>query len=143
MILDAVTGPPVPDTSAAVEESRRRHDAELATAQRLVAQARAGAPPLLQVPPATPARPPDPGEFRIEIDWRGETAFCVEHERRVRLACYYWGGPAGSVAHEDGVWEYTDGRREALTPDERALVLRRVIEHARVREDIALRIEAE
>ena len=67
----------------------------------------------------------------------------MEHDRRVRLCCSYWRGPAGSVSHADGVWEYADGRREALTLDERARVLHRVIEHARTREDIALRIERE
>src|SRR5689334_20400824 len=56
---------------------------------------------------ATPPRPP--GSHRVEFDWRGETAYYVEHGRRVTLACMYWGGPKGSVAHIHGVWEYDDG----------------------------------
>jgi hypothetical protein len=138
--LNPLSGPPVPDNAAAVEEGRRRHEADLATAQRLVAQARAGAPPGIAPRPAEPLPPPAPGQFRIEIDWRGETAEVVEHDRCVRLECSYWGGPAGSVSHAGGIWEYTDGRREPLTTDERALVLRRVIDHALARDGIALRI---
>jgi len=141
LILAPLTGPPIPDMAPAIEESRRRHEVELATAQRLVAQARAGAGPIAPPRPGEPTSPPAPGQFRIEIDWRGETAHVVEHDRRVRLECFYWGGPAGGVSHIDGVWEYADGRREPLTPDERAVVLRRVVDHARTREDIALRID--
>jgi hypothetical protein len=62
----------------------------------------------------------------------------VEHDRRVWLECIYWGGPRGSVSHIHGVWEYDDGRREPLTPEERALALRRVIERAQTSEGIAL-----
>ena len=138
--LNPLPGPPIPDNPAAIEEGRRRHEAELATAQRLVAQARAGGPPSIAPRPTEPLPPPVPGQFRVEIDWRGEIADVVEHDRRVRLDCSYWGGPAGSVAHAGGVWEYTDGRREPLTADERALALRRVIDHARARDGIALRI---
>jgi hypothetical protein len=137
--LHPLPGPPAPDTAAAVEEGRRRHEAELAASQRLVAQARAGAPPSIAPPPAEPLPPPAAGQFRVEIDWRGETAHVVEHDRRVRLDCSYWGGPAGSVAHADGMWEYADGRREPLGADDRALALRRVIDHARARDGIALR----
>ena len=83
---------------------------------------------------------PTPGDSHVEFDWRGETAFYVEHDRRVRLECIYWGGPAGSVSHIDGVWEYDDGRRELLTSDERARALQRVIEQAKKRENITLEI---
>ena len=137
--LYPLPGPPAPDTAAAVEEGRRRHEAELAASQRLVAQARAGAPPSIAPRPAESVPPPAAGQFRVEIDWRGETAHVVEHDRRVRLDCSYWGGPAGSVAHAEGMWEYADGRREPLGADERALALRRVIDHARARDGIALR----
>ena len=139
--LHPLSGPPIPDNAAAVEESRRRHEPELTASQRLVAQARAGSPPAAAAPrPAEPLlEPPARGEFRVEIDWRGETAHVVEHDRRVRLDCAYWGGRAGRVSHVDGVWEYADGRREPLTEDECALALRRVIDHARARDGIALR----
>lgn len=140
--LHPLPGPPIPDNAAAVEESRRRHEAELAASQRLVAQARAGSPPTAGPPPAEPLPPPAPGQFRVEIDWRGETAHVVEHDRRVRLDCAYWGGLAGRVSHIDGVWEYADGRREPLTADESALALRRVIDHARARDGITLRVGA-
>ena len=127
--------------TARLEESRRRHEAELAAAERLVAQARAGAPVPSASRPAAPLPPPEPGHFRIEIDWRGETADCVEHDRRVRLECLYWGGRAGRVWLRDALWEYGDGRREPLLPDERALALRRVVEHAREFHHIALRAD--
>ena len=88
---------------------------------------------------ATPPRPP--GSHRVEFDWRGETAYYVEHGRRVTLACMYWGGPKGSVAHIHGVWEYDDGRRERLTAGEREAVLRAIIEAAKTRENITLATE--
>lgn len=138
-----VTGPPIPDMAGRVEESLRRHEAELAKAERLVAQARAGSAPEIVQRPVEPASPPAPGDYRIEFDWRGETAFCVEHDRRVRLACCYWGGPKGNVSHIDSMWDYADGRREDLTTDERALVLQRVIDEARKRESIRLEVEGD
>jgi hypothetical protein len=129
--------------TARIEESLRRHEAELAKAQRLVEQARTGSPPETPTPVTEPAPPPAPGAHRIEIDWRGETAYYVEHDRRVRVACMYWGGPKGGVSHIDAMWDYTDGRRERLTPDERAAVLRRIVEYARTHDDITLAIEGE
>jgi hypothetical protein len=53
----------------------------------------------------------------------------------------YWGGPKGSVSHIHGVWEYDDGRREHLTPEERAAILQIVIDTAKAREGITLAIE--
>jgi hypothetical protein len=125
--------------SRLVEEGRRRHEEELANAQRLVEQARSGSIDLPQE--TTPPLPlPLPGEYRLEMDWRGETAIYVEHDRRVRMECFYWGGPKGTVSHTHGMWDYTDGRSEPLTPAERAMTLARVIEHARRHEDITLEI---
>jgi hypothetical protein len=142
-VLSPVTGPPVPDMTAQVEESRRRHEAELAKAERLVAQARSGAPPEFAERKTEPSPPPAPGDHRIEFDWRGETAYYVEHDRRVTLSCIYWGGPTGTVSHIHGVWEYADGRREHLTGPERATVLRRVIDAAKKRENIRLQLEGD
>ncbi len=141
LIISPLPGPPAPDVTAQVEEGRRRHEAELAAAERLVAQARAGAPVPSAARPAVPPASPAPGHFRIVIDWRGETADCLEHDRRVRLECFYWGGRAGRVSLRDATWEHDDGRRAPLTPDERALVLRRVVEHAREFHHIALRTD--
>jgi hypothetical protein len=143
VVLQSVTGPPVPDMKAQVEESRRRHEADLAKAERLVAQARSGAPPEFQEPKSEPTPPPAPGEYRIEFDWRGETAYYVEHDRRVRLSCIYWGGPTGRLSHIHGAWEYPDGRREHLTGTERATVLRRVIDAAKKRENIRLELDGD
>ncbi len=136
-----VTGPPVPDMTRQVEDSLRRHEAELAKAERLVTQARSGARPEVAPRDTAAPAPPAPGDFRIEFDWRGESAYCVEHDRRVWLSCSYWGGPSGTVSHVHGVWEYADGRREPLTTDERAAVLQRVVDAARKRDDISLEIE--
>lgn len=141
LVLMPITGPPIPDMTGKIEESLRRHEAELAKAQQLVAQARAGAPPTTPERMAEPSRPLAPGDSRVEIDCRGESAYYVEHDRRVRIECIYWGGPKGSVSHIHGVWEYADGRREHLTAEERASVLQRVIEHARQRDGIKLEIE--
>ena len=79
--------------------------------------------------------------YRLAFDWRGETAYYIEYDRRVTLACMYWGGPAGRVFHIDGVWEYGDARRERLTSTERAIVLDRVIQHAKEHHGITLEIE--
>jgi hypothetical protein len=136
-----LTGPPIPDMTARIAESLKRHEAELAAAEKLVAQARSGSVPTLPERTVEPLPPPAPGEYRIEIDWRGESAYFVEHDRRVWLECIYWGGPHGSVSHIHGVWEYADGRRERLTAEERAHVLQRVIEYARTHHDIKLEIE--
>jgi hypothetical protein len=83
----------------------------------------------------------DSPDFRVEFDWRGETACYVEGDRRVMLSCIYWGGPTGSVSHLWGVWEHPDGRRETLTADERASVLARVSERSRKLHGIELEIE--
>ena len=143
VVLQPLSGPPVPDMTAQVEESRTRHEAELAKAERLVAQARSGAAPEFPERKVEPTPPPPPGDHRIEFDWRGETAYYIEHDRRVTLSCMYWGGPTGSLSHIHGVWEYTDGRREHLTGPERATVLRRVIDAAKKRENIRLELEGD
>jgi hypothetical protein len=82
-------------------------------------------------------------EYRVEIDWRGETAYYIEGDRRVWLACMYWGGPHGSVSHIHGVWESADGRREPLTAGERAKVLQRVADYARKHHHIEIRVSEE
>lgn len=86
-----------------------------------------------------PSTEPGARDYRVEFDWRGETAYYIEGDRRVWLACMYWGGPQGSVSHIHGVWESPDGRREPLTAGERANVLRRVIECAMRHHHITLK----
>jgi len=81
------------------------------------------------------------GSYRVEVDWRGETAYYIEEGRRVWVTCLYWGGPAGRVAHIHAVWEYDDGRREPLTVDEREEILRRVIDYVRIHHHIPLEVE--
>ena len=83
------------------------------------------------------------GEFRVEFEWRGETATYFERDRSVMLSCIYWGGPKGSVAHMFGAWEYADGRREPMTSGERLEVLRRVAERSASNHGIRLEIEGE
>ena len=53
----------------------------------------------------------------------------------------YYGGPAGTVFHIDGVCEYADDQRERLTNSERARVLERVIKNAKELRDIELEIQ--
>jgi hypothetical protein len=141
LVLHPITGPPTPDMTDRIAESLRRHEAELATAQRLVEQARAGSAPESPARAEESSTPPAPGRHRIEFDWRGETAYYHEHDRRVTLTCVYWGGPKGSVSHIHGVWEYADGRRVRLTIDERANVLHAIVAAAKEREDITLAID--
>jgi len=86
---------------------------------------------------------PNAGAYRVAFDWRGETAYYIEQSRRVALASFYWGGPNGTVSHIDGMWDYEDGRRESLTPDERRTVLDRVIDAAWKGEEITLKVEGE
>jgi hypothetical protein len=45
IVLQAITGPPLIDMTAPIEESLRRREAELAKAQQLTDQARRGTPP--------------------------------------------------------------------------------------------------
>ena len=45
------------------------------------------------------------------------------------------------MSHIHGVWEYPDGRREQLTTEERARVLRRVIEYVKRHHDIDMEVE--
>ena len=141
LVLQPLGGPAAPDMSALVEEGRRRHEEELAKAKRLVEQARSGAAPDFPERVTEPLPPPEAGTHRVEFDWRGETAYYVEHDRRVTLSCSYWGGPKGNVSHIHGVWEFSDGRRERLTPGERSAVLRAVADHAKARENITLAID--
>lgn len=143
IVLTPITGPSMPDMDALRSESLRRHEEELARAERLVAQARAGTGPS----PAEHrenARPePGAGEYLVDFDWRGETASYVEQNRRVTLSCAYWGGPKGSVSHMYGVWEHAHDRREPLTAAERKTVLARVIDRAAQFHGITLAISGE
>ena len=83
------------------------------------------------------------GDYRVQFDWRGETAFYVEGDRRVTLFSAYWGGAKGSVSHLFGVWEYPDEHRVPLTTEERATVLTRVADLAAKSHGITLEITGE
>ena len=48
----------------------------------------------------------------MELDWRGESAYYIEGDRRVWVFASYWGGPNGHLSHIHATWEYSDGRRE-------------------------------
>ena len=87
--------------------------------------------------------PAEEGEYRVQFDWRGETAFYVERDRRVTLFSAHWGGAKGSVSHLFGVWEYQDEHREPLSAEERATVLARVVERAATSHGITLEITGE
>jgi len=107
----------VPDYNRIAEQSRLRAEAEVkAVADKLAAGK--------ELPPS-PEKPAQDG-FKVEFDWRGESAYCIEPDRRLWLFAAYWGG-TGSLEHIHATWEYQDGRRIALTPDERRETLRRVL----------------
>jgi hypothetical protein len=130
--LQPLGGPTAPDMDALREEGKKRHEAELRAAEKLVGEARRGSwspatPPAPEPPPARPA----PGESMVIFDWRGETAEFLESDRSVSLFCAYWGGPTGNVSHDRGMWTYTDGRFERLTSVEREAVLSRVVDVAK------------
>ena len=143
IVFSSVSGPTAPDMEQARADGIRRHEQELADAERLTAQARAGS-----APPPSPAGNDRPrqvghGEHFVEFDWRGETATYFEHDRAVAMSCTYWGGPKGSVAHTFAAWEYRDGHREPMSNDERAEVLSRVVERAFRVHGITLEVSGE
>ena len=76
--------------------------------------------------------------YTVEFDWRGESAYYIEADRRLWLFAAYWGG-TGSLEHIHAVWEYQDGRRVALTPEERVETLRRVLAAIKATEGFPLR----
>lgn len=78
-------------------------------------------------------------DFTVELDWRGESAYYIEGDRRVWVFASYWGGPTGHLEHIHAMWEYTDGRREPLTTEERTEVLRRLMDYIKRREGFAMR----
>ena len=84
-----------------------------------------------------------PGDYIVTFDWRGETAMYLERDRSATLTSIYWGGSTGSVSHQYGVWEYPDGRRTAMTAEERKMVLERVAERARSGHGIVLEVSGE
>ena len=129
IVFSSVTGPTAPDMDQARAEGIKRHEKELADAERLTTQARSGTAPL---PPASKSEPRqvERGEYFVEFDWRGETATYFEHDRSVVMSCTFWGGPKGNVAHMFASWEYRDGHRAPMSIDERKDVLRRVVERA-------------
>lgn len=83
------------------------------------------------------ARPAEE-RYTVELDWRGESAYYVEPDRRLWLFAAYWGG-TGSLEHIHAAWEYGDGRRVALTPEERRETLTRVLAWIRRTEPFPMR----
>ncbi len=130
MILDPLPQPPpVPDGNKIAKESEARSNAEIQAANEKVAGKRA--------PPIVPTHQPTDG-YTVELDWRGESAYYIETDRKLWLFCAYW-GHIGSVEHINAVWEYIDGRRLPLTQEERLETLRRVLEYIKTRESFRMR----
>ena len=86
-------------------------------------------------------KPETQREFTVELDWRGESAYYIEGDRRVWVFASYWGGPNGHLSHIHATWEYSDGRREPLTTVERTEVLRRLMDYIKLREGFTMRAE--
>jgi len=76
--------------------------------------------------------------FRVDVDWRGESAYYVEPIRKVWLILSRLHGDKAMVDHMYAIWEYTDGRREELTEIERIDVLQRTIRFVRERTNVTL-----
>ena len=76
--------------------------------------------------------------YTVELDWRGESAYYIEPDRRLWLFAAYWGG-TGSLEHIHAVWEYPNGRRVALTPEERLETLRRVLATIKANDNFPMR----
>lgn len=85
----------------------------------------------------------EPGGYVVRFDWRGETATYYEHDRAATVTAIHWGGPKGSVSPFFRAWEYPDGRRVAMTAEERRVVLTRVAERARSEHGIELDVRDE
>jgi hypothetical protein len=78
-------------------------------------------------------------DFTVELDWRDESAYYIESDRRVRLYASYWGGDTGHLEHIHAIWEYTDGRQVPLTLEERGDVLRRLMFYIKQLEGFPMR----
>lgn len=135
MNADAPHPPPVPDYNKIAEESAAKSEAEIRAAEAHVERMRSGE---MQT---TPRSDPDTGPiaFTVELDWRGESAYYIETDRRVWVFASYWGGDTGHLEHIHGMWEYSDGRRVPLTDEERASVLRRLMQYIKLREGFEMR----
>ena len=140
VVFQSVGGPPAPDMEKVRERGLAQHEKDVRRASELMAQDQSGGLPLRKAEPLAKWPVVEPGEYVVWFDWRGETATYYEHDRAATLTSVYWGGPKGSVSHQFGVWEYPDGRRVAMTAEERRTVLARVAEQARSAHGIELEI---
>ena len=129
--------PPVPDYNRIAEESEARSNAKIRATEERVERSRSG-----RMEPSSGAAPKSgPDGFVVELDWRGESAYYIEADRRVWVFASYWGGPIGHLSDIHAAWEYTDGRRAPLSAGERIDVLRRLVDYIKLHEGFRMRAE--
>lgn len=138
IVFASVAGPPAPDMERARERGLAQHEKDVRRAAELAAPDLGGGLPQRQTEPSEKRPAVEPGKYVVWFDWRGETATYFEHDRAATVTAIYWGGPKGSVSHRYGVWEYPDGRRVTMTPEERRTVLTRVAQQSRIGHGIEL-----
>ncbi len=127
--------PPVPDYNRIAEESEARSREEIRAAEERVERIRSGR---AEAKFAEFPLPVGAG-YAVELDWRGESAYYIEGDRRVWVFASFWGGPTGHLEHIHAEWEYLDGRRVPLTEAERTQVLRTLAEYIKHREGFPMR----
>ncbi|HRE83691.1 MAG TPA: hypothetical protein PLN52_21785 [Opitutaceae bacterium] len=76
--------------------------------------------------------------YRVDVDWRNQSAYYVESRRKVWLMLSKRIRGHAGVDHMYAIWEYQDGRREELSASERTAVLRRTIDFVRDHEGVTL-----
>lgn len=87
---------------------------------------------------ANPLAPSGSEVYRVDVDWRNQSAYYVEARRKVWLMLSKRIRGHAGVDHMYAIWEYQDGRREELNASERTLVLRRTIDFVRDHEGVTL-----
>ena len=78
--------------------------------------------------------------FTIEVEFRGETLHYVEPTRRTSME-WYWASGYSIVASSIRLWRHADGRESPVTDEERAEIIRRVVEYARREQGVKMRVD--
>jgi hypothetical protein len=78
--------------------------------------------------------------FTIEVEFRGETLHYIEPNRRTSME-WYWTSGYSIVASSIRSWRHADGSESPVTDEERAEIIRRVVEYARREQGVKMRVD--
>jgi hypothetical protein len=137
--FQSVAGPESPQANVhrqarilADQERRKQQKIREATLQEAERQAAA------QLADAGKPRPA-PGDYTIEVEFRGETLWYIEHDRKLSMP-WFWTNGYSVYASQMTDWKLAGGGSRPVTDEERAMVIDRVVTYAKQVQGVEMKV---